>query len=405
MNKPTKYSKLKFLFYMPSFYGGLFWIISLLLYQQKLIKWDNTNPISTLIYIVVPIIYFCSILINGPLYKKMLIKQDKNNLKNYLPNAFARKKGKLLISLFHFIGFLGTFLYIVVFSSKLGGFNGFFHLLFNQSYVIRWEAEETTSIGTQLGYFGWIAIGYTVFQYGQRKLSRKWLYVAVVQFITNIVFIGRTRLVWIMATSLLMLLAAVPNLKTRKIIRWITLGVSGVLVLFLGMAQWVGKTVEIGRYESTLQPAAQNIYFYITSGFAYFNEIINSHKAVSYVPERVLYPLWNVLSKLQLVNAPPSQILDFYSAPYPTNVGTFLEPFYSDGGLLYVILGIFIYSFGLDFLGLKLLKSGNILAIFAWSNLCFVSLMGFFTPKISSTPIWLFVGLGIISIIFRSIKR
>src|SRR5439155_17556648 len=102
-----------------------------------------------------------------------------------------------------------------------------------------------------------------------------------------------------------------------------------------------------------------------------------------------------------IVPSPPSQINEYFSMPFTTNVGTFLEPFYRDGGFTFAFAAILVHSFGLDWLGLALLRSGRRLALFAWANLCFVTFISFFTPKITGFPTWLFTGLAIAAILWR----
>jgi hypothetical protein len=181
-------------------------------------------------------------------------------------------------------------------------------------------------------------------------------------------------------------------------------GVAGLAFvgIFLGIAAWVGKVVSEGQFgESPLPPFAQNIYVYGTSGFAYFNRLLETQDAVTYVPERVLYPAFKVLAGLGLSAPPPSQINEFFYMPFPTNIGTFLEPFYRDGGRLFLILGIILQSFGLDLAGYAFLRSGRPTARFAWANVCFVAFIGFVTPKLTNFPVWLFTIVGIVSICWQ----
>jgi len=122
------------------------------------------------------------------------------------------------------------------------------------------------------------------------------------------------------------------------------------------------------------------------------------------MPERFLYPALKFLTRFGLSKEPPLQILDYYDIPFSTNVGSFLEPFYRDGGLLFVLCGIIIYSFGIDAIGLMLLNSRRPLAIYAWANLCFVTALSFFNPLSNFFPIWLFTGLGMMSIFLKFVR-
>jgi hypothetical protein len=58
------------------------------------------------------------------------------------------------------------------------------------------------------------------------------------------------------------------------------------------------------------------------------------------------------------------------------------------------VFGILLHSAGLDAVGYWLLRSRRPLALFAWANICFVTFLAFFTPKLNNFPTWLFLILG-----------
>lgn len=387
-------SRWSHLFFMPSLYGGAMWGAALALYGARLVEWERNSAYTTVIFLIVEAAFISSVVLLSPMYRYWLSAQRSTNAIQLRPSS---PKG--LILLLHGIGFLGLAKYVIDFSDGFGGIEGFIIALFSQSYLIRGAAEDTFSIGTQLSYFGWIAIALTILQVTQKRIPGWWLTIGLLQFCGNLMFIDRTRPIWILFTSFLMVLLGLPKLNVPKILRWATLGCVLAVLAFLGIADWIGKIPEEGTYgTSTLTPQAENVYYYITAGFPYFNRILEEQRAVSYVPERTLYPAAKMLSSLSLIEPPPTQINDFEYLPFETNVGTFLEPLYRDGGILYVTLGIIIYSFGLDMVGLKLLRSRTLFASYAWANVCFVSFMGFFTPKLSTFPVWLFLGIAILSL-------
>jgi len=171
------------------------------------------------------------------------------------------------------------------------------------------------------------------------------------------------------------------------------------------IAEWSGKTYYKMLDESSVLPGiAQDIYMYGVSGFAYFNYMLENRQEIAYAPERLLYPINKLLSVYNPAAKPPSPILEFYEVPFSTNVGTFLEPLYRDGGMYFVILGTILYSFGLNSLCLTFLRNGTPLAYYAWAMLCFTTFICLFVPKISSTETWLFVGLGMASLVAKRIQ-
>lgn len=400
MPRKEAISRWSHLFFMPSLYGGVMWGAALALYGARLVEWERNSAYTTVIFLIVEAAFISSVVLFSPMYRSWLSAQRSTDGPQLRTSSPIR-----LIVLLHSIGFIGLAKYVIDFSEGFGGIEGFIIALFSQSYLIRGAAEDTFSIGIQLSYFGWIAIALTVLQVTQKRISRWWLTIALLQFCGNLMFIDRTRPIWILFTSFLMVLLGLPKLNVLKILRWATLGCVMAVTAFLGIAEWIGKIPEEGTYgTSTLTPQAENVYHYITAGFPYFNRILEEQRAVSYVPERTLYPAAKMLSSLNLVEPPPSQINDFEYLPFETNVGTFLEPLYRDGGILFVTLGIITYSFCLDLVGLKLLRSRTLLTTYAWANICFVSLMGFFTPKLSTFPVWLFLGIALLSLCWLHLR-
>ena len=303
----------------------------------------------------------------------------------------------------HGLGFLGIALYIRDFANALGGIANFGNALLTASYLIRWEGQATTSLGTQLNYFGWIAIALTWFEYRRGRIGRVWLVVAAVHFAANLVYIDRTRPIWIVFTAAVLGLLAIPPDRPLRLARIVALGAAAFGGIFLVLAVWIGKVVRPGQFGETVLPLwAQNLYNYGTGGFAYFSQLVGATEPIEYLPVRALYPGVKVLAALGAAGAPPSQINEFFFAPFPTNVGTFLEPYYRDGGLAFACAAIVVHSFGIDYFALKLLRSQRPLALFAWANLCFVSFIAFFTPKLTNFPVWLFTGLGIAAAVWAT---
>jgi oligosaccharide repeat unit polymerase len=384
-------NRYKNLFLIPSFYGSLTWAAWLFLYSIDLIRLNKCSVEAMAIFIFVEIMFIFATFVFLPFYKENPTRYKKST------------KSKAALLLLHAVGFTGIAIYVYDFSLNMWGLSGFLFALQNEAAAIRMESLLTTSLGWQVTYFGWIATALTVYHYVCKRISGYWLVLAAMQYLGNFLFIDRTRPFWILLTSILLILPAARDLQLKRIVKWAVSSTLMGVMLFWAVAEWTGKTAWEGKYGDTILPGiAQEFIFYGVGGFGYFNDILQRDENISYIPERIFYPLFKFLAKLELVEDPPSQILEFHEIPYLTNVGTFLEPVYRDGGLLYLLLGIVFFSFGLNLAGYYFLKSGQPLAIYAWANLCFASLMAFFTSHLTTFPVWLFVGLGIISMIFGS---
>lgn len=390
---------------MPSVYGALAWAFWWTMYELRLIRWDPTPSMATFTYFAVLACYVVSAVVFYNSYEAWYQRKDGDASIVNAEHSTGRSPALYLAAL-HAVGFLGFILYARALGAALGGLPTFGQAFLVASWVIRLQGETTTSIGTQLSYFGWIAIALTWFEYRRGRITRAWLVIAVLQLFTNLFYIDRTRPVWILFVTALLAFVAVPSGRMKYLmLRVATLGLvfGGV---FLAIAAWIGKVTVEGQYGASPLPLwAQNLYYYGTSGFAYFSNLIGAQETIPYVPERAIYPLLKALAALNVVAPPPSQINDFLFAPYPTNVGTFLEPFYHDGGIAFALTIALVHSFGLDLLGLTFLRGSRPLSLFAWANICFVTFIGFFVPKITLFPVWLFIGLGVAAILWHEGAR
>jgi oligosaccharide repeat unit polymerase len=394
------------MFFMPSFYGALSWGTWLFLYSFSLMRIDQCSLQAMLIYIVVEILFVVSSIIYLPSYSAVRINTYNDVGKNYLvENIKISTKTKLSLLALHLIGLFGICKYVLDFSREFGGLYGFFFALISESHTIRWEAETARSIGTQISYFGWLAIGITIYYITKKRISNWWWPIAILQFAGNLMFIDRTRPFTIMFTSMLLVLPAVKNIDLAKIIKWTSSAILIGVITFWLVAEWTGKTYYKNSDESSNLPGiTYDIYMYGAGGFAYFNYMLGNKQDISYAPDRFLYPLNKILSACGLASEPPSPITEFYAVPFETNVGTFLEPLYRDGGIIFVLVGIVIYCFGFNYICLFFLRAKTPVAYYAWATLCFITCICFFVPKISSTETWLFVGLGMASLVAKRIQ-
>ncbi len=398
MSDPSFRFDAKVLFFIPSFYGAITWGAWLILYSMCLVRLDECSYTALVIYLFVQLIFLLALLHALPAYSECITRRCSEKLN--LPQAYSPNDvNRLLLLLLYIVGFIGIAKYVIDISRAMGGFWWFMFALLNEAVQIRAQAEFSSSIGTQIGYAGWIAIGLTMHWIAGNNLSRWWLFPALLQFAGNLAYLDRTRPLMILLTALFVMLpSAVSRINVRKIVTWVSTSMVVTVLTFWGMAEWVGKTYYKWADESGALPGiTYDIYTYGVSGFAYFNKMLEINVPISYLPERVLYPLLKFTSKFELNQEPPSQILDFFYIPFSTNIGTFLEPFYSDGGLAFMLFGILFFSFGLNAVGLFFLKANTSLADYAWANLCLALTLSFILNKMVSFPLWLFCGIGLFS--------
>lgn len=388
----------KVLFFIPSFYGALTWGIWLLLYSAKLVRLDECSYTALVIYLFVELMFLLALLFALPGYRECISTRETAGIRQK-DTPLQGTANRPLLLILHIVGFIGIAKYIIDISRSMGGMWWFFFALFNEAVKIRAEAEFSSSVGTQIGYAGWIAIGLTMHWIAGKKLSKFWLLPVVLQFAGNLAYMDRTRPLMILLASLFIILpAAVSRINVKKIVTGVSASLAITILTFWGMAEWVGKTYYKWADEAgTLPGITYDIYTYGVSGFAYFNKLLEINVPIAYLPERVLYPLLKFTAKLELNRDPPSQILGFHYIPFSTNIGTFLEPYYSDGGHAFMLLGILFFSFGLNAAGLYFLRANTPFADYAWANLCLALTLAFILNKMVSFPLWLFCCIGLVS--------
>jgi oligosaccharide repeat unit polymerase len=379
----------KSLFLVPSFYGLTTWSLAYALCLMRLVGWRELSIETHILAIAVLGLFGVSTVLFAPLYERYRLNVQSNR-----PRNIGRNHASIIV--LHVLGYLGLVLYLSDVARIVGGWRELALALALESHVVR--LASYTSVGIQLTYFGWLAIGITAYRYRAVPIPRSLLFMALIQFAGNLTFVDRTRPVWIIATAALVFLASRPNWSFRTVLRRAAvLGIFFLVVFFL-IAEWTGKLGEgvEGYGYVRIGGLPRILYMYVTSGLPYLTALIEQVKDWTYEPTRTLYPLVRALAVLGVFQDPPSQVLFTLEVPFPTNVGTFIEPLFSDGGYFFVIAGIFIHSLGFDALGLHLLRRNNPLAAYAWANLCFASSLAFFVPKFTSFPFWLFILLGLL---------
>ena len=315
------------------------------------------------------------------------------------------KVGLPLVISLGLIGLLGCSMYLRDMASKLGGPGALLVLYTGDPLAIREAQQDFSSLGTQLSYFGWVGAALSAIRLGQRRGGVIDLVLIAVQLVMNVVFIDRTRPIWIAFTCLLAFVISRRQISIAGITR--VLGSVAVVGFgfFIIFSMFTGKVVE--DKGSPISAAAFSFLYYATNAFPYLAYLIDHDGPHSYVPSGVLSPLFQALAPLGLVDSPPPRILPFYNVPFSTNVGTGLEPFFNDGGFAYLAIGMLIYSFGLNALATWMLRYGGALGVIAWAHTCFTAFICFFTPKINNPPYWLMIILGMCGVLYmnRAVRR
>ena len=299
----------------------------------------------------------------------------------------------------HGIGFLGIVKYVVDYGASLGSVGDFGSLLIYESYKIRQANEVTTSIGFQVSYIGWIAIGLSLLSGGQGTWQKRIVYALCgLQFLCNCLFIDRTRPTWILFICFICIVYMSQRISRKTMLFYLGGLPLFFVTLFIIIGAWIGKTDFSKAFMSDNKAQIlEGPIYYASCGFAYLNWAVDHVDPSRLFLERSLYPAYKVYSLIDPTKLPMSQVNEFVSVPLPTNVGTFIEPFIRDAGLVFAVFGMIVHSFIFDFLAAYLRRQGSAIGIFLLGNICFTTFIGFFTPKANSFPIWLFILVWLLS--------
>jgi oligosaccharide repeat unit polymerase len=389
----------------PSAYGAASFAIALPLYQMNLIGYEAAAPETLLLcwtafvmFVLAAIVWHRSYAALGESIGDSVSWQLRGR----------RWSPTLALLTLHVAGALGVWAYASGLAAYFGSWAKLGLLMMESPYEVRWAAEEVSSVGTQISYLGWLAIWITVARERRGQKSVGFRLLLILQLLLNLVYVDRTRPLWILfGVATIFTAMSYSKVSGAKLLRSaVILGASAVLS-FVALGWWIGKInlSEAGHSQAELLATAfEPVYFYGTSGFAYLNRVI-----LTEVPDwslgRSLYPMAMVLSRLDLMQPPPPQVNEFLLVPMMTNVGTFLEPLYRDGGPPLALFGMAVHSFGFSWLGQVFLRRRNALVLIGWSTLCFCDFIAFFTPKFANTPTWLFVGLGVLVVLFGNFRE
>jgi oligosaccharide repeat unit polymerase len=372
----------------PSFYMAASWLAVLLIFLYEPI---NLLPLRlealfTIFYVILTAI-LSSFIFNKRYMKAIGLIKPKNS-DTGLTKWFL---------IFGALGLFGIFKYFSFAAATVGGTLNYFLLFINNPLDIRAIAIDELGGAVQLTYFSWIAIGLGVYLIsGANIRSSTKLFIGIlliILFLSNLAFIDRTRPVWLLVLSIICF-SMTRKSPRKSLLKFTFYAPPALLGFFIGFALFTGKLTQGGAGETTFQ--------YLLGGFSYLNHIFQNISHFDYAPIRTFYPISKAMESVGLISYVPSQVLEFYNVPYPTNIGTFIEPLFSDGGFYFVLAGVPIIVFGIDWIGARALESNSFFGIFLYGNFIFANLISFFVAQFASTPIYLFTLIFLVARLTRS---
>jgi len=380
--------KYRQLFFLPSFYLLLTFSVAYFFYLINVISWE-CPPIELHFWCIFIILMSLNSVLNFNKYFKKNINDSlfKYNIqKNFLHN----RNSYFILFIITSLGIIGIVKYILDYAKFAGALGILLNVFIEDTGQLRTMADNVESWGTQLSYFSWISAFVIIYHIANKHLSKSWFITIILIVFLNAVFLDRTRPVWIIFTCALCYFITTYYHYSRKSIVYAIVGIACFFVsIFIAIGTALGKGADDEYFLNYDLPRwSQSFFIYLTSSFAYLGRLISYDLPSSYTPIRITYPVQKIFAKLNLVEQPPNQILEFFSVPYLTNVGTFLEPFFQDGGRLFMAFGILLHTFIFDYIAYRLMKNINLFSIISIATLCFINFIGFFVSRINSTSTW-----------------
>jgi hypothetical protein len=299
------------------------------------------------------------------------------------------------------LGITGLYLYLHDILTFYGNISALAVLLTTGALQIRSDAEEFSSFAVQLSYFSWISIFAGLLIVRSKHISGKYILLVclliIFQFSINLLFIDRTRPVWILFTIGMGMLFSRPLLlrALRRGIAYIIVAPAVIFVVFSFTAQKFNE--DYGIFGTMAA--------YIISGPGYIDDL--SNKPIDdpdYFPKRTFFPIAKALHSAGLVSEIPDHVLIDRHIPFATNVGTMHEPYFSDGGFLYFFFAFPTLVFAINYLAYFSYKSRSMTGLFLWSNCTFLFVISFFVPKFNSVPFYLFILIFITQHVLSKIR-
>jgi hypothetical protein len=369
---------------IPSTYALITWLFTLAIIP---LAPEPINEISSIGRFVISYTLFCfalSIFVNFPFANKSLSDFKTPLFDNALLFTLIFTSS---------VGLFGLYLYLISISSYLGNLNDIIYIISSENILLmRKISGEVSTIGVHLSYFSWISINLGMFFIIRSRYSLPIkltiLAAVLLQILGNLLFLDRTRPMWIGIPLFVTYWYSRHHLSISLNKFILYLGIVPVIFFFL-YTSLTGKYSQYGVID--------NLFSYVTGAYGYIDTLLVEDNSKDMVPIRSGYWIAKILELLGFNFQIPDQILDFRYVPFLTNVGTFIEPIYSDGGLLFVLIFIPIIVVGLDKLALVMYRQSTYLGLFFWGNIVFCSLISFFVPKFNQMPIWLFLAIALFS--------
>jgi hypothetical protein len=271
------------------------------------------------------------------------------------------------------------------------------------------EIRQAMALGgvlvEDLKLFNWLNVAnvvlsafYTFVLHGRWK--KLVMCILLVCLVSTIVMEDRTRFFFAVLWTIFVL--AHSRTWRRKTLLMGSLGVLALLLVqFFAVAIWLGKVAannpELAKV-ITIDDAwlpVMTAYIYVTGSLPAFQAYLDS-APVSTHGSMSFYPVFKAINVINPTLKPPAIVADPVYIPSEFNVFTWLHQFYTDFGVVGVILGPLLVGLACGLLYFYMRRYNTFYSIYANGLLCFGLALSFMVNHLTQGPVWYFMAIGIL---------
>ncbi|MDM0546291.1 O-antigen polymerase [Clostridium perfringens] len=366
---------------------NIIWFTMIILYFLNLITLDYITT-KTLILILV------SILLNlfGALFIKNIYKEKSVDISKRNYNFKSIKK---VINFLFFIYFISEIIYLIKVKSLFGTFN-MLKISSTLLLLAQRDGGELSNLGliTYLKSLNLVIVVLIIWYIKNKKidlsLSMQLIFI-IYFFVCNP---SRTQLISLIFLIIFTIIHFIRykkiNYKVKikenfKLIIIISIGIILVIVFFYFMGDKLNKSNYIdGKFWSSP-------YLYIAGNIPALDKMLNNSIEFSH-GKKSFYVIYKVLEIITGKNFGLYTVEDFVNIPYPFNTYTSISIYYSDFGIIGIILLSFFVSIFVNYIYIKYSKRKDFFAVFLLSYIFVIITSTFNVNKLPWFITWLQIG-------------
>lgn len=262
-------------------------------------------------------------------------------------------------------------------------------------------------IGRQLNYLNIINVAFTAYWitvYRGRPQSSIVLLCGVAALLTTLGSVDRTTpftaISWAFFASEFARIQRGEALDSRRSLVRMAVLAFALLTIFIGLAQWIGKTMENNREAQANVQVADPYgvampYIYLTGNLPAFGEFIRTNEGGTTSGKFILRPVAKAFQALDPTLEVPEEVGGYQRIPFSFNTTTWLNVFWTDFGIVGIVAFPFLVGLGATLLLNRTRARPTFGSVILLGLALFVVVNSVFVNKLVSGATWQFAGLTV----------